>query len=471
MPLDTSIPLQVQSPQAPPVNFGQLLNLRESIALNREREMRVKEMERERNEDLAVIRAAGETNGDITKMAGMLQGKVNPERLLKLQNSYLENGRALATKTEAELKAIEQRHAAAGGLLEGIAQLPEDKRPAAWADAFEVARTHGLEPDKLGLTPEYPGTEKLQTLINLGRMSSGVLNFAKDLREEERKKAEETRKRDAAELKTQIDLAQEYRAQQDQDATLPGQRAKSETDELAVAAQKLAAAKSPEEYSTAWGDLPARVARTFPAPEQWKPELAGQIRSLGMTPAQQATDVRAQETGGNAGAPTEYRLAVQQAKGELGPNATEGAIAKRALEISREKPNSGEKPATRTQLAAVETRKQAALQKSQQQLAKDQREGMDPAEAWQAHRDRAQAAQDAFESELGVLTGKPMNHFEYPPAEEMRNGGRAQTTQTPQRATQESDAPPLDRLKDGIVTTFANGQKWTKQGGRAVRVP
>jgi hypothetical protein len=31
-------------------------------------------------------------------------------------------------------------------------------------------------------------------------------------------------------------------------------------------------------------------------------------------------------------------------------------------------------------------------------------------------------------------------------------------------------APPADRLKEGVVTTFKNGQKWTLRGGKPVQV-
>lgn len=40
---------------------------------------------------------------------------------------------------------------------------------------------------------------------------------------------------------------------------------------------------------------------------------------------------------------------------------------------------------------------------------------------------------------------------------------------TPEQ-TQDAGSPPASALKEGIVTTFGNGQKWTMQGGKPVRV-
>lgn len=38
-------------------------------------------------------------------------------------------------------------------------------------------------------------------------------------------------------------------------------------------------------------------------------------------------------------------------------------------------------------------------------------------------------------------------------------------------ATSGSETPPVDKLQEGHVTTFTNGQKWTLQGGKPVKVP
>lgn len=91
-----------------------------------------------------------------------------------------------------------------------------------------------------------------------------------------------------------------------------------------------------------------------------------------------------------------------------------------------ENPREGEKPATRVQFANVEAKKQDALRGSQSQLQKDLANALSPEEvdrAWENHRERAQLAQGAYESEITSLTGNPVEHFEYPPVEQMRGGG------------------------------------------------
>jgi hypothetical protein len=40
----------------------------------------------------------------------------------------------------------------------------------------------------------------------------------------------------------------------------------------------------------------------------------------------------------------------------------------------------------------------------------------------------------------------------------------------PNLAPPKVDTPPIDRLKEGQVTKFANGQEWTLQGGKPKQV-
>lgn len=57
------------------------------------------------------------------------------------------------------------------------------------------------------------------------------------------------------------------------------------------------------------------------------------------------------------------------------------------------------------------------------------------------------------------------NYRPYEPAQEYATGSAPPPPEAPA-----ADAPPASALKDGHVTNFANGQSWTLQGGKPVRV-
>lgn len=78
----------------------------------------------------------------------------------------------------------------------------------------------------------------------------------------------------------------------------------------------------------------------------------------------------------------------------------------------------------RALLAAVERRKHTALARSMEQLRRDLEEGyyQSRTEVWEAHRERAQAAQNSYEAEIAVITEKAIGHFEYPAAKELMAG-------------------------------------------------
>ncbi len=101
--------------------------------------------------------------------------------------------------------------------------------------------------------------------------------------------------------------------------------------------------------------------------------------------------------------------------------------ARDAAEIAKHtaEKGSGTKQPTNTQFMSVENTKQTALKQSKNKLQADLAKAAGDeeliAQAWENHRERAQDAQNAYETKIGTLKGEELaDHFEYPTAQEMR---------------------------------------------------
>lgn len=90
----------------------------------------------------------------------------------------------------------------------------------------------------------------------------------------------------AMQMKDQMD---EARKVQETAIKQPGEAAESAVKQRSNAATILAGAKTQEDYSAKWGQLPASVAQAFPKPEEWSPNSRQTILQAGMTPKEVAS--------------------------------------------------------------------------------------------------------------------------------------------------------------------------------------
>lgn len=143
--------------------------------------------------------------------------------------------------------------------------------------------------------------------------------------------------------------------------------------------------------------------------------------------------------------------------------------ARDAAEIAKHtaEKGSGTKTPTNTQFMGVENTKQTALKQSKAKLQADLAKAAGDEEligqAWENHRERAQQAQNAYESKLGVLKGEELaDHFEYPTAQDMRGVGPvAATVAAPAVAAPPVAAPGAVSLGSATVNGPRQGQSTT----------
>ncbi len=278
MPIDASIPLQGRPVQFPSMTegYGQMLTLRNAVqqsALNAERLRAAQMANKERKQDMRDRETAQsvleEMGGSVEKALPKLAGKVSFKMYSALQDAHVKRREAIAkvSKDEFEVKKNQDQQLLA--LTRQAEALSDDQYLQQWP-TIRAAATK-IKPD-LEL-PEQAIPKANLGAFRIGLMTEEQYNAAEDQR---RKQAQEKRDAELHPLKRDKAIAE-----------------RDETERKDSVARLAAAAEQGESaYLDQLERTPLSVARLVP--EKWTKEVAASIRTIGMTPAEQATQAGAQ---------------------------------------------------------------------------------------------------------------------------------------------------------------------------------
>lgn len=292
---------------------GRILSLQEGLALKQQREIAAQKALEDQAETAAMMDAYGKVGPNVDELRKRMAGKVSAQKQEALYQTIAETQDKYLTADAKTRKAWDDSVTHAASATADLLGKSDEEIQKQWPSVYDSSIAVGIPAEtltKMGLTRDAAPSKTLLKVINNHAIGSEKV-FA-----EARAQDEAKAKAAAAELKGQLDLAQDFRAQQASDATLPGTRAKAEQEELQTASTKLGAARTVEDYQKARGELPYRIASQFP--DKWDAKTTpAQVRDLGMTPKDQAAEAKPVKEE----APTEARMATTVATGRQ-PGAT-----------------------------------------------------------------------------------------------------------------------------------------------------
>lgn len=240
-----------------------------------------------------------QNQGDMDKtLNDAISAGVKPQTIQQIKSGIIEQKTKLATLDKTTLEGIQKRTEIYGQTTGSILALPPEQRKQAAAQALPGLVQQGVvKPEEAqGLMQQLPqmDDQALEQFLKLHQYSA----MATDKQ------------------------VKEIRDNQSQAAKLPGEQAESDIKVRSNAAAQLGAATTKEQYAQLWGELPAKVARQFPQPEQWTPDAKDTILQAGMTPHEQATVpmekmaykdwAQQQKSAGKPSGPSDYTIAMKK---------------------------------------------------------------------------------------------------------------------------------------------------------------
>jgi hypothetical protein len=284
MPINPNIPLEVRPFNIDAVGalgraiqlkqLGQHGRLQDQQFRENEQQMQIRQAQLEEQQAFGeAVRRNTSADGTINHQGVMrdLAKAGKPNALLKYRDDVARMSTNEWNQRESEIKA---RASAAG---EVASQFSTVTSPEEWAAAKDRVKAQfaktmpevAAQMDNLG---EYSDASK-QRVIATGMSAQQWLSHLNTMRE------------------------------------LPGKDADTRQKVRADAAAQLGAATDKAQYADIYKTLPPEVAKSFPSPEKWNPKTTTeQVRSAGMTSAQQATDTRGRESNRTSQARLDFEM-------------------------------------------------------------------------------------------------------------------------------------------------------------------
>jgi hypothetical protein len=277
--IDPSIALQVRIPQPdnPIETYGRALSLKSLVQQSKMGDLRMQQAELEAADQQKARQAYMESGGDLDKFQKRAaELGVGPNTLTAIQKHVLDTKKTVAEIDDRNLPGRKYQNEQMLGLTTAALALPDDQYAQQWP---------ALRAQALRINPELQLPDQPVPKANLEAFRLGFITQDQLFKQEAEKRAANTDQRAAAE---------EGRKAQLFPSQLAESQAKSAAEVRTNAAAQLGAAQSADAYRQVWENLPAGVARAFPAPEQWDAKTTpAAVRQAGMKPAEQATAVQA----------------------------------------------------------------------------------------------------------------------------------------------------------------------------------
>lgn len=330
---DASIPLGVKPIQIEsPLDVAQrglgLQGLAQGIQLNRARldEERVKadNLRRDQQDESTIQNemmnpAHRDADGklDWDKLTGAVQGKVRSSSLQKLANerntaveSLLRQANEKRVGQQMDIQKLDSEHKFIGQLLQGIDQLPDDQKPAFYANGLTQLQSRGVDVSKL--PPTIPGDGSYNEQLRAMAGQNGVLAaFTGDAL----KKAQINQREEAS-------ARAEKQAQAIEDKDLSDQRQRQSER----AARTHLGVTNQEQHNAWLKGLDPSIAAEYANLKTFSPEAKTAIQGMGLTAEQRARN--AISATDKSTSPIEVALGWAQAKY---PNASKAQIYDAAL--------------------------------------------------------------------------------------------------------------------------------------------
>jgi hypothetical protein len=482
--LNSSIPLDVKTPPPtdPAEQLGRVMALKNAAVTNQLNQGKLQEQQiaiqqaREQQDAQAALNLALKNNGKVDDQGNYtldadgvtrdLTAAGHGVAALSAKKSLADALKAQVQLKNEQLTGIEKQGAMLGNLADGIKwpdftvtdptlrqqQLANFQNTGGTAVALAlqnniIDKDHAAVAAQVLQNPTPDGVDQLKTSLQQGIKFGERAKVAND------------------QITAVLDQHMKQAGINKDNAQLPGEQAKSDKDLQSNASSILSTAESladytrkydklatdpkykgvidiypkPEElaggsdspsYTRLWDQLKAtgKTPQFVPTPDERTPKEANdsltaalpKIRALGQTAEQQQTSAQTATSQG-----------IAQQRADANDKRLDALIAKTGQD----------KPATKGQFLSVQKEKDAALQKSQQELEKDLKAASlggrtDPDAFRQAHQDyqaRNDAAQSAYESGVSTLTGQDVPHNNWaksqpipePPVAKGKGGGAA----------------------------------------------
>ena len=198
MAINPNISLQARPPQTagPMEQYGQMLSLRNLMQQNQTGKIRNLMMQQEIDEQPIIMDAYAQSKGDLfqTLKKAATSGKVRPETLMGLHAAAVKQAEDEARLTKQELEINASKSSRLADLVDSITD--DNTKQVAVQQAMAEGLIDPQKSQELLSTPFGPEmAQKLKTLTTVLRPTAVRLKMAADAKEEERKGAEEGRKR------------------------------------------------------------------------------------------------------------------------------------------------------------------------------------------------------------------------------------------------------------------------------------
>lgn len=273
-------PPQVEDPTTAAARGISLANALQGRQLQQQQLQAAQMENQQRAQDLhdqQVIRQSYmDANGDLDQAQQLaMKAGASPKAVIGLQTQKLAMKEQLAKLDDQTLKNDQARHDQLRGELQSFLAKPDAEKTAQWGTWLQSHVQNGRLTPQEGQQlaqqfPQYPGDDQMKLYAN------GLATGSQLMKEEAENRTAAARELTA---KTQKEVA---------DREAPGKAADAAMKQRTDAAEQLATATDAATYAAKWGELPAKVARQFPAPEQFDPvKTPVMVRRLGMTPEQQ----------------------------------------------------------------------------------------------------------------------------------------------------------------------------------------